>query len=70
MEKMRLQPEDGMDTVDANICRTFGDERDYGVKAQNTRELGAHKMRLLTNNSETCRFWKLMYLEIVRECTG
>ena len=53
MEKMKAYKlqEDGMDTVDANICLGhLADERDYGVGAQILRELGEHKMRLLTNN--------------------
>ena len=53
MEKMKAYKlqEDGMDTVDANICLgPLADERDYGVGAQILRELGVHKMRLLTNN--------------------
>ena len=53
MEKMRAYKlqEDGMDTVDANICLGhLADERDYGVGAQILRELGVHKMRLMTNN--------------------
>lgn len=53
MEKMRAYKlqEDGMDTVDANICLGhLVDERDYGVGAQILRELGVHKMRLMTNN--------------------
>ena len=37
--------------VDANICLGHqADERDYGVGAQILREIGIHKMRLLTNN--------------------
>ena len=55
MEKMKAYKlqEDGMDTVDANICLGhLADERDYGVGAQILRELGVHKMRLLTNNPE------------------
>ena len=40
-----------MDTVDANICLGHkADERDYGVGAQILREIGIHKMRLITNN--------------------
>ena len=53
MEKMKAYKlqEDGMDTVDANICLGHqADERDYGVGAQILREIGIHKMRLLTNN--------------------
>lgn len=53
MEKMKAYKlqEDGMDTVDANICLGHqADERDYGVGAQILREVGVHKMRLLTNN--------------------
>ncbi len=53
MEKMKAYKlqEDGLDTVDANICLGHkADERDYGVGAQILREIGVHKMRLLTNN--------------------
>ncbi|MDR0185259.1 bifunctional 3,4-dihydroxy-2-butanone-4-phosphate synthase/GTP cyclohydrolase II [Prevotella brunnea] len=47
----KLQQEQGMDTVDANIHLGFKpDERDYGCGAQMLRHLGVHKMRLLTNN--------------------
>ncbi len=53
MEKMKAYKlqEAGMDTVDANICLGHkADERDYGVGAQILREIGIHKMRLITNN--------------------
>ena len=53
MEKMKAYKlqEEGLDTVDANICLGHqADERDYGVGAQILREIGIHKMRLLTNN--------------------
>lgn len=53
MEKMKAYKlqEDGLDTVDANICLGhLADERDYGVGAEILREVGVHRMRLLTNN--------------------
>ena len=53
MDKMRAYKlqENGMDTVDANICLGHqGDERDYGVGAQILGLLGVHKMKLITNN--------------------
>ena len=50
MEAYKLQ-EEGYDTVDANIHLGYDpDERDYGVGAHILRELGVHKMRLMTNN--------------------
>ncbi len=53
MEKIKAYKlqEDGMDTVDANlVLGHLADERDYGVGAQILRELGVHKMNLMTNN--------------------
>ena len=53
MEKMKAYKlqEEGLDTVDANICLGhLADERDYGVGAQILREIGVRKMRLITNN--------------------
>lgn len=53
MEKMKAYKlqEQGMDTVDANICLGHkADERDYGVGAQILQQIGIGKMRLLSNN--------------------
>jgi 3,4-dihydroxy 2-butanone 4-phosphate synthase/GTP cyclohydrolase II len=47
----KLQIEQGMDTVEANVHLGFQpDQRDYGVGNQILRDLGLRKLRLMTNN--------------------
>ena len=47
----KLQIEDGLDTVDANVHLGFEpDHRDYGIGNQILRDLGLSHLRLMTNN--------------------
>ncbi len=47
----KLQIENGLDTVDANVHLGFEpDHRDYGIGNQILRDLGLTKLRVMTNN--------------------
>ena len=47
----KLQIEQGMDTVEANLHLGFeADRRDYGIGSQILGDLGLRKLRIMTNN--------------------
>lgn len=52
----RLQTEQGLDTVDANLALGFrDDERDYGVAVSMLRSMGVRSVALFTNNPDKVR---------------
>jgi len=51
LKAYKLQIEQGMDTVDANLHLGFeADRRDYGIGNQILRDLGLTRLRIMTNN--------------------
>ena len=51
LKAYKLQIEEGMDTVDANLHLGFeADRRDYGIGNQILRDMGLTKLRIMTNN--------------------
>jgi len=51
LQAYKLQIEQGMDTVEANLHLGFeADRRDYGIGNQILRDLGLKRLRIMTNN--------------------
>lgn len=58
--------DEGMDTVEANLALGFpADRRDYGIGMQILRDLGVHRMRLLTNSPSKRAGLEAYGLEVV-----
>ena len=61
-----VQDQLGLDTVEANVELGFRpDERDYGVGAQILADLGARRLRLMTNNPAKIEHLESLGVEIL-----
>jgi 3,4-dihydroxy 2-butanone 4-phosphate synthase/GTP cyclohydrolase II len=58
--------DEGADTIEANLRLGFGaDERQYGQCAEIIKLLGAHKVRLMSNNPDKVRALRAAGIEVV-----
>ena len=65
MKAYNLQDE-GLDTVDANVHLGFEpDERTYEIAFEILKDLGVHKIKLLTNNPEKVSAFEKSKIEIL-----
>ncbi len=56
----------GLDTVDANLALGFEEDlREYSVSAQILKDLGIHKVRLMTNNPEKIQGIEKYQIEVI-----
>lgn len=63
----RLQ-DGGLDTAEANLLLGFqADHRDYGIGAQILRDIGLHRIRILTNNPKKVSRLEVYGLEVVEQ---